>query len=166
LDCGYIVKPALGHTHNFTLEWKTDREGHWHGCDGCEEKGEYQAHDFENACDLDCSVCGYTRVTQHTFKTEWSANGEKHWHECTGCGAKKDESAHTPGPDATEEAPQTCLACGYELVPAIGTPEPTEPQPEKDNSRGLLVTIIVVVTIVIATTLGIVEVSFLRKKRK
>ncbi len=164
-DCGYIIHPALTHTHNFSTDWRTDAEGHWHGCDGCEEKGEYQVHDFENDCDTDCSVCGYTRVTQHSYKTEWSANGEKHWHECAVCGDKKDENAHIPGPEATETAPQTCTQCGWELTPSIGAPDPTEPAPDEEKGRDIIVTIVVTITVAAAATLGIVEVAFLRKKR-
>jgi len=166
LECGYIIQPALGHTHHFSPDWETDREGHWHGCDGCEEKGEYQTHDFENACDPDCAVCGYTRVTQHSYKTEWSANTETHWHECTGCGDKKDESAHTPGPEATETEPQICTGCGYELAPVIGAPAPTEPESDDGDGSDIIVTVIVVVGILAAAALGITEVCFLRKKRK
>ena len=163
-ECGYIIQPALGHTHNFGVDWKTDRDGHWHGCDGCEEKGEYQAHDFENDCDVDCSVCGYTRTTQHSYKTEWSADAQGHWHECTGCGDKKNESAHTPGPEATETESQTCTDCGYELAPAIGTP--TEPAPDGEDGRGILVTVIVIVAVLAAAALGITEVFLLRNKRR
>lgn len=168
--CGYIIQSALGHTHNFSTEWKTDGTGHWHGCDGCEEKGKFAAHSFENDCDTDCAVCGYVRTIEHSYKTEWSVDGEKHWHECTVCGNKKDENAHIPGAEPTETAPQTCTACGYVLAPAIGTPDPTEPPtepaPDGDEGSDLIVTIIVVATIVAAATLGIVEVVFLRKKRK
>ena len=170
LDCGYIIQPALGHTHNYGTDWRTDTEGHWHACDGCEEKSELAAHSFENACDADCAVCGYVRTVRHTYKTEWSVSTDKHWHECTACGNKKDESAHVPGPAATETMPQTCTDCGYELASATGIPdptepEPTEPKPNEDQNGRLVAIIIVSVAIVIAVTLGVFEVVGMRKKK-
>lgn len=33
---------------------------------------------------------------------------------------------HVPGPAATADTAQTCTACGAELAPALGDPEPTE----------------------------------------
>ncbi|PWM14298.1 MAG: hypothetical protein DBX57_05320 [Clostridia bacterium] len=84
-----------------------------------------------------CDVCGKffsdengeTGITEnswvipasgHTWSTVWSKNETTHWHECTNCHAKNDEAAHTPGPAATEEQPQTCTECGYELNPELG----------------------------------------------
>ncbi|MBO5867387.1 MAG: DUF4366 domain-containing protein, partial [Oscillospiraceae bacterium] len=63
--CGYIIKPALNHTHSFATEWTTDDVGHWHACSGCEEKDSYAAHTWENGS---CSVCGAvnTNATQPT----------------------------------------------------------------------------------------------------
>ena len=117
--CGYVIKPALTHVHKYAEEWTTDEEGHWYVCSGCEEKGEYKAHDFENTCDPDCSVCGYTRETAHTFEEKWENDTEKHWHVCSGCGLKENEEVHTAGPEATEEEAQTCTICGYELAPKL-----------------------------------------------
>lgn len=127
--CGYVIKPALAHVHKYATEWTTDENGHWYVCSGCEEKGEYAAHDFENACDPDCSICGFTRETAHTFEEAWATDAQKHWHACTGCGLKEDEEAHIPGAEATEEAAQTCTICNYELAPKL-EPEVTEPVQE------------------------------------
>ena len=126
--CNYIIKAALGHTHEYASEWTTDETGHWYTCAGCEEKGEFAAHDFENDCDPDCSICGFTREAGHSFGTEWVTDGENHWHACAGCGAVEAQEAHIPGEEATEEAAQTCTVCGYELAPALGVKE-TEPAP-------------------------------------
>ena len=124
--CGYIITPALGHKHSYATTWTTDDTGHWYTCSGCEEKGSYAKHDFENACDKDCSICGYTRETDHKFATEWSSDKNQHWHECTGCGKKQDEAAHEPGAAATETTAQTCTICGYEIAPALNA-QATEP---------------------------------------
>ncbi len=121
--CSYIIKPALAHTHKFAEEWTKDETGHWHICSGCEEQGSFAEHDFENPCDPDCSICGYTRQTAHSFIMKH--NETAHWEACEGCGLTNPESKHIPGPEATEEAAQTCTECGYELAPAL-TPAPTE----------------------------------------
>ena len=98
-----------------------------YACSGCEEKGSYAAHDFENACDKDCSICGYTREAEHKFAETWNTDATNHWHECTGCGLKQDEAAHEPGAEATATTAQTCTICGYEIAPALGEPETEEP---------------------------------------
>ena len=123
--CGYVIKPALAHVHKYAQTWTIDDIGHWYACSGCEEKGEYMEHDFENACDPDCSVCGYTRKTEHNFELSWSSDETMHWHECSGCGLKQEESEHEPGAEATETTAQTCTICGYEIAPAFGDPEAT-----------------------------------------
>ena len=123
----------MGHTHNYAQEWTTDETGHWYTCAGCEEKGEYADHDFENACDPDCSICGYTREAGHSFGTEWVTDGESHWHACAGCEELEGKEAHIPGAEATEDSAQTCTVCGYELAPALGAQETeadaTDPAP-------------------------------------
>jgi len=121
--CGYVIKAALGHKHNYATTWATDGEGHWYTCAGCEEKGSYAKHDFENACDKDCSICGYTRQTEHKFAEIWAADTNNHWHACSGCGLKQDETAHEPGAEATATNAQTCTICGYEITPALGSKE-------------------------------------------
>lgn len=131
--CNYIIKAALGHTHNYAQEWTTDEAGHWYTCAGCEEKGEYADHDFENACDPDCSICGYTREAGHSFGAEWVTDGENHWHACAGCEELEGKEAHIPGAEATEDTAQTCTVCGYEIAPALGAQETeadaTDPAP-------------------------------------
>ena len=118
--CDYILKPALGHTHSYATTWTTDESGHWYVCAGCEEKGSFAAHDFENDCDPDCAMCGFTRETDHSYSNAWESDGTGHWHACAGCGEKTEEDVHLPGAAATAEAAQTCTVCGYELAPALG----------------------------------------------
>lgn len=128
-DCEYILVPALSHTtHTPKAEWESDDDHHWHECVECSgqqlEKGE---HDFENECDADCSVCGFTRDTSHSYDgdcdescnkcgairqplhkygDEWHKDGEKHWKECS-CGAKTGEKTHS---DANSD--NKCDICG------------------------------------------------------
>ena len=158
--CNYIIKPALEHKHNYADKWTTDEKGHWYVCDGCEEKGSYADHDFENACDKDCSVCGFTRETEHTFEDKWVTDGENHWHECTGCGLKQDEGAHEPGPAATETSAQTCTICDYEVAPKL-EPAPVNKAPVEDPNNFPWW-----IVIVGAVALVVVILVFTTKKKK
>ena len=161
--CKYIITPALGHEHAYEEKWTTDEKGHWHTCPGCEEKGSYADHDFENACDKDCSVCGFTRETEHVFAETWTGDAENHWHACTGCGLKQDEAAHEPGPAATEETAQTCTICGYEIAPALGGgEEPVADQTDGANAPGFPWVIVAVAGIV---ALGAILFFTLKKKK-
>ena len=118
--CNYIIKPALGHTHKWATKYTTDAESHWYACSGCNEKKDAKAHDFANDCDALCETCQYTRETTHKFGTEWSSDETGHFHACTVCGEKTDLAEHAPGAEATETAAQTCIACNFELAPALG----------------------------------------------
>lgn len=116
--CGYVLKLALGHTHNYANKWTIDQEGHWYSCSGCEEKDSYATHDFENACDPDCSICGHIRETVHTFPENDKNDAENHWQECSNCGEKTGITAHEPGTTATAMTTQTCTS-----APAPGITE-------------------------------------------
>lgn len=123
--CGYVIQPALGHKHKHASKWTSDEKGHWYACSGCEEKGSYADHNFENACDRECSICGYTREIEHVFAEKWTTDEKSHWHVCTGCGLKRDEAVHEPGTEATATTAQTCYICDYEIAPALGVSEET-----------------------------------------
>ncbi len=107
--CGFIIHPALGHTHNFGAEWTSDETGHWHACTGCETKSEYEAHSFDNSCDATCNVCGYTRQTEHTYYENFLSDPEGHWQQCRVCGYKTEVQAHTP------DAQGQCSVCSCQL---------------------------------------------------
>jgi len=113
-ECSYVIAVALGHTHDYPAEWKTNANEHWHECK-CGDKKDAGAHVFDNACDTTCNTCTYVRTTTHSYKTEWSTNATHHWYECSSCGDKKDEAAHVAGPEATEESEQICTVCNYVL---------------------------------------------------
>ena len=133
LECGYVIKAALGHTHQYTTTWSTDENGHWNNCSGCDDMGNYETHDFENNCDPDCSICGYSREIKHTFQEEWVQDADNHWHVCTGCGLKEDEAVHEPGAEATATTNQVCTICNYEIAPVLGIEETTQ-RSEKTNT--------------------------------
>ena len=172
--CGYVIKAALDHKHNYATTWTTDDAGHWYACSGCAEKGSYAAHDFENACDKDCSVCGFTRETEHKFAENWTTDANNHWHVCSGCGLKQDEAAHEPGAEATATTAQTCTICGYEIAPALGeettapsegTDEtaPTTPVDQGDSNNEFPVWVVIVIAVVAVG--GVVAFIVIKKKK-
>lgn len=69
------------------------------------------------------SECGHSYVDNyvdalgHDFG-EWQSDENGHWKECSRCG-EKESYPHVPGDEATEEAPQVCTVCGYEIAPII-----------------------------------------------
>ena len=73
--CGYVITPALGHTHDVdTTKYESDETNHWNTCSGCGEKQNVSAHEFEWKIDKDatatekgskheeCKVCGYKKT--------------------------------------------------------------------------------------------------------
>lgn len=114
------------HKHSYATTFTTDSKGHWYQCSGCDERGSYASHDFENACDKDCSVCGYSRNTDHTYPQSYKNDKTHHWKVCTGCGVTEGKEAHVPGAAATETTDQTCKVCGYVIAPATGSTKPTD----------------------------------------
>lgn len=55
--CGYVITPALGHTHAYGTDWKSDANNHWNEC-ACGDKANIAAHKDENT-DSKCDVCAY-----------------------------------------------------------------------------------------------------------
>ena len=55
--CGYEIAPALGHTHTYGTDWKSDKDNHWHAC-SCGDKADIAAHKDGNV-DGKCDVCAY-----------------------------------------------------------------------------------------------------------
>ena len=73
--CGYVITPALGHTHDVdTTKYESDETNHWNTCSGCSEKQNVSAHEFEWKIDKEatatekgskheeCKVCGYKKA--------------------------------------------------------------------------------------------------------
>lgn len=77
-----------------------------------------------------CSDCGREKTEKlttvaHELEEAWSVDENKHWRSCKSCGYKQNWVNHTPGPEATEDTPQTCTVCGYEIAPKLEKEEPT-----------------------------------------
>ncbi|MCL2674721.1 MAG: chitobiase/beta-hexosaminidase C-terminal domain-containing protein, partial [Defluviitaleaceae bacterium] len=107
--------PRLSHTHNWSTAWSKDANNHWKVCSGCTEKGSLAAHTPGNwivdkaathtatgSRRKECTVCGYTTVTEtipkttaHTWSTTYTlkkaatctATGSE-VRKCTGCGVE------------------------------------------------------------------------------
>jgi hypothetical protein len=151
-DCGYVICPALGHTHKWSESYAFDESGHWLTCSGCEEKEQLAQHRFDHGCDTDCNDCGFTRATEHI-----------------------------PGPAATETEDQVCTECGAVLQSATGPiptepsqplptqPAPTEPKPTeparpdpgKDNT-GIIVSVVAILLVALGGSAALL----IRKKKK
>lgn len=114
--CGHVLKEALGHDYSTT--WRHDGTNHWHECNnaGCDSKGSYGRHVYDDACDITCNTCGYVRRAPHKYGEEWLSNEQGHFHICVLCNIQSEIVAHEPGEPATEDAPQTCTVCGYILA--------------------------------------------------
>ena len=135
--------------HNWnSTTWRSDSFSHWHECSICKGKGDIAAHTYDQQVKtkayekssatclsgatyyMSC-VCG-AKGTE-TFEigdkdpdnhsgilnNDWKSNDTNHWKEYACCRAHAEEAAHTPGPAATEDAPQLCTVCSYELAPAL-----------------------------------------------
>ena len=135
--------------HNWnSTTWRSDSFSHWHECSICKGKGDIAAHTYDQQVKtkayekssatclsgatyyMSC-VCG-AKGTE-TFEigdkdpdnhsgilnNDWKSNDTNHWKEYSCCGVHAEEAAHTPGPAATEDAPQLCTVCRYELAPAL-----------------------------------------------
>ena len=115
--CGYVIKAALGHTHNFNQKNTiktylksaatcTAKAVYYYSC-SCGEKG---TATFESG-----------ETLAHTWETKWANNDSKHWHECTVCKTKGDEADHAFEWKIDKEATVTeagakheeCKVCGY-----------------------------------------------------
>ena len=135
--------------HNWnSTTWRSDSFSHWHDCSICKGKGDIAAHTYDQQVQtkayekssatclsgttyyMSCAcgakgtetfVVGDKDTVNHsgTLNNDWKSDGSKHWKEYSCCGAHAEEAAHTPGPAATEDAPQICTVCSYELAPAL-----------------------------------------------
>lgn len=134
--------------HSWQPTWSLDSSSHWHKCSICKGKEDIAAHTYDQetldeqykASPATClsvatyymsCVCGAKGAD--TFEIggkdpdnhsgildpDWKSDSSNHWKEYSCCRAHAEEAAHTPGPAATEDAPQLCTVCGYELAPAL-----------------------------------------------
>lgn len=104
-------------SHTFATVWSKDKDGHWHECSKCGEKGDFAKHDpgpeaTEERAQV-CKVCSYVVTPQkkhvHSFEKEWTSDKAGHWHKCTGCKEEKDYASHK----FANACDSDCDICGY-----------------------------------------------------
>ncbi len=136
------------HKHEFATEYSSDDVYHWHACAGCDDKADFEQHDWnsgvvtlkptadsEGERTYTCNVCRATKIEKlaklsadhtHVYNIECSdANG--HWNECY-CGEKDTASAHEwddgvvtlkPTVNTDGSKAYTCTVCDYKKVEVI-----------------------------------------------
>lgn len=118
--CGYIITPALGHTHDVdTAKFESDETNHWNTCSGCSEKQNISAHEFE------------WKIDKEATATE---KGSKH-EECKVCGYKK-AAVEIPATGTTDPSKPT------ETNPDTGTSD--NPQTGNNSMMGLWIALLFV----------------------
>lgn len=118
MACKYVLTPKLNHVHTPSKKWTTDRNGHWRTCSGCVVELDFDRHEYGTGCE-GCKVCGYVNPDNHIYDGSWESDKMSHWGKCTVCGEVSELKEHTPGPEATEDTPQTCTVCGYIIAEFI-----------------------------------------------
>ena len=106
--CGYVIQQQLDHVHTEGTDWEYDSTDHWHDCVGNDDEVYSKAaHEYDNACDIDCNVCGAERTIAHQYgelvlqkDATCSANGMKAHYQCSVCKKYFDASKV----ETTEEA--------------------------------------------------------------
>ena len=88
--CGYVIKAALGHTHNFNQ--KNTSETYLKSAATCTKKAVYY---YSCTCgEKGTETFESGELAAHAYKTTWSNDNASHWHSCYVCGDKKDEEVH------------------------------------------------------------------------
>ncbi len=112
--CGFVLKAAIGHQHNWSNSLTSNETGHWYACSGCSEKKDFANHDYDNNCDATCNTCGaqrtpgdhvygsWTTVTEATTTTEG-----KRERKCNVCGYTESEIIPVKVEDTTATPPAT-----------------------------------------------------------
>lgn len=119
-------KDPDNHSGILNNDWKSNDTNHWKEYSCCRAHTEEAAHSGGTATCQNkavCSTCNkpYGNLGNHVPASTWSKDASGHWHACQtpNCNEQLAFTAHTPGPAATEDAPQLCTVCSYELAPAL-----------------------------------------------
>ena len=142
--CGEVTvaqETVTAKGHNYSAEWTSDANGHWHVCaNNCGIKADEAAHTpnmdapGENEAQV-CTVCNYiiaaaTGHINHTY-TELKYDAESHWYKCSGCELTNEKIAHTfTTYNSNNDA--TCTADGTETAKCDGC-DHTHTQTDADS---------------------------------
>lgn len=108
------------HSHDFSPEWESDDNLHWHEC-SCGEFADVAEHIDEDA-NYKCDICqGNIPVPphQHNFGATWEFDENNHWYACE-CGQQANIGGHID-----EDLNYKCDICNGDL-----------PLPPHDHSFG------------------------------
>ena len=109
--CGYVIKAALGHTHNF--DQKNTSETYLKSAATCTKKAVYY---YSCTCgEKGTETFESGELAAHAYKTTWSNDNASHWHSCYICGDKKDEEVHI---DKNKD--HNCDVCGKKMTDHTG----------------------------------------------
>ena len=116
--CGSPYGELAG--HDFTGDYLSDADGHWHQCKNCTATDSKAAHAYDDDQDTTCGDCGYVRTLDpshtHAWSGDWTTNDTHHWHACTAAGCPVTDDAQKDGYAAhtyDDDQDDTCNDCGY-----------------------------------------------------
>ena len=127
-ECGYILAPAVNHTHSLT---KVDEKqptcmdpgnSAYYTCSGCNElfKDAAGKQPLSSLDEVTLAPLG------HRISDEWHFSDAQHWRVCTRCGIAMEETMA----DHELDEKGVCLTCGFDREdPALVTEDPTVPLP-------------------------------------
>ena len=165
-ECGYIITPAINHTHNPTKvpaqEATCTQPGsvEYYTCDGCSDLF------ADEACTVKLSDI-VIEPTGHEASAVWSFDNDHHWQVCSNC-----NMVLMPTTGIHQNENGKCSTCDYRFDGEENTPQQTEPADpqkpadKKDNGKKLgwpMAVMIGLVTFGLAVT---VTVIVLKKKSK
>ena len=144
-DCSQTKKEEIAkEDHVYSSDFAHDINHHWYPCTLCGDKGNKQAHNWDEGTIKEeanctesgiieylCGDCGRTKpevipAKGHDHSADWLKDQTNHWRQCH-CGDKADFAPHSYGDwtvvkDATENAEglkeATCV-CGEKIIQPI-----------------------------------------------
>ena len=112
LTCGLMMMPKKAHTHVYADSYSQDETEHWYACNGCEDRKSAEPHSYDNPCDPDCNICGYTVQKEHDFGLcQFDENA--HWNTCNLCGFSTEPEDHVFDGTLNQTEAQRCRVCAF-----------------------------------------------------
>ncbi|MBQ7923386.1 MAG: S-layer homology domain-containing protein [Clostridia bacterium] len=109
-ECGYHGSSTFAYSeggyadHTYSNKWSTNEDSHWHAatCEHADERKDFGSHVYDNATDVSCNTCGYTRTVEHIHtwgpvNYTWAEDGSS----CTAQRVCTKDSSHKETATAT-----------------------------------------------------------------
>ena len=104
-------------THDFSEDWVSDKNGHWHECTNCGEKSDAAAHipgpEPTDTTDQVCTACAYiikpSLNHEHVYADKLTGDESGHWYPCAQCDDQKDFAPH----DFDNDCDMLCDTCRF-----------------------------------------------------